>query len=338
MVLEVRMKPKGPFHIGERGIGYEGAMDFIPADTIFASICANWAMMFGENEMVTDLLADGRPDWTPPFLLSSAFPFAGSVKFYRKPLLPSPEEGKQWKKIEWVSEAVFERWLKGEEIDSERLLPIHGGKVILTLDECERLSEDLGVRSVETLQLWSIQRTPRVTLDIMTRASSLFHFGRLIFRDGCGLFFFVRFLKKDLSEKFLATVRLMGDEGVGGDRTVGHGAFEPEFTENTPKFCQPRPSDMFITLSPLFPKPDEVSSLLSDGCRYSFTVRSGWVGGVFATTLRRKTVRMLSEGSVLCGSAEKVWGTMADVTPQNSPHPVYRWGFAFPIPCEVSQR
>jgi hypothetical protein len=34
-VWQVKMTPKGAFHIGERGIGYEGALEFIPADTFF---------------------------------------------------------------------------------------------------------------------------------------------------------------------------------------------------------------------------------------------------------------------------------------------------------------
>jgi len=335
---EVRMKPKGAFHIGERGIGFEGALEFVPADTLFSALCTGWSLLFGEAEMVADLLPDGKPEWSPPFSVSSAFPFAGSVRFYRKPQLPPPEQSKRWKEVGWVSEGVFERWLKGEPIDAEKLTSIHDGKVVLTVDECDRLAGDLGVRSVENLRLWSVQRIPRVTLDVPTHSSSLFHFGRLNFRDGCGLFFFVRFLRDGLAEKFQGALRLMGDEGLGGDRTVGHGAFEPQFSQNAPEFCQPKPSRAFITLSPLFPKPEEVSSLLSDGCRYTLTVRSGWVGGVFATSLRRKTVKMLAEGSVLCGSADKVWGTVVDVTPLNSPHPVYRWGVAFPVPCEVMVR
>lgn len=338
MIWEVRMNPKGSFHIGERGIGYEGAMEFIPADTIFSALCANWAMLFGEEEMTADLLPNGKLDWNPPFIISSAFPFAGSVRFYRKPQIDQPESGKRWKEVEWVSEKVFEHLLKGKALDSENLRSLHGGKVILTQDDCDKLAEDLNVRSVETLRLWSIQRIPRVTLDITTHASSLFHFGRLSFHEGCGLFFLVRFLQDSLTEKFQAAVRLMGDEGIGGDRTVGHGAFEAEFVESAPEFCQPKPSGKFVTLSPLFPKQNEIDSLLSDGCRYSLTVRSGWVGGIFATSLRRKTVRMFSEGSILCGSAEKVWGALVDVTPHGSPHPVYRWGFAFPVPCEVIQK
>lgn len=338
VLLEVRLKPKGSFHIGERGIGYEGALDFIPADTLFASLCANWTLLFGEEQFLSDLLPNGEPNWTPPFLISSAFPFAGSVRFYPKPMLPPPEQSKRWKEVSWVSEGVFEQWLRGETIDSTNLNSLHDGSVILTGGECHSLAEDMKVRSVENLRLWAIQRAPRVTLDVSTHSSSLFHFGRLSFYEGCGLFFFVRFFNDGLAEKFKAAVRLMGDEGVGGDRTTGHGSFEPDFIDGIPLFCQPKTSEKFVTLSPLFPKQGEVSSLLSEGCRYSLTVRSGWVGGVFATSLRRRTVRMLSEGSVLCGSADKVWGTMVDVTPNNSPHPVYRWGFAFPVPCEVSQR
>jgi len=335
-VQEVRLHPKGAFHIGERGIGYEGASEFAPADTLFSAFCSVWSLLFGEIQMVSDLIPDGKPAWTPSFLISSAFPFAGSVRFYPKPMLPPPEETKRWKEVVWVAEKVLETWLQRGKVEHSNLVAIHDGTAILTNEEAEQIAHSLGVRTVEGLRFWAIQRTPRVTLDVPTHASSLFHFGRLNFREGCGLFFFVRFLRDDLVQKFYAAVRLMGDEGIGGDRTVGHGGFEACFSQDVPQFCQPKQSEKFVTLSPLFPKIDEVRSLLSGGSRYSLTVRSGWVGGILPTSYRRKTVRMLREGSVLCGSAEKVWGSIVNVAPDNFPHPVYRWGYAFSIACEVS--
>lgn len=331
----VKLHPKGAFHIGERGIGYEGTTEFIPADTLFSAICVGWVFLFGEGALREYLLPDDRPDWTPPFLISSAFPFAASVQFYPKPLLPNPEGRIRWKEVKWVSAGVLRMWVQGESLADANLQTIHDETAVLLADEGDAICDALGLRSLDGIRLWSVQRVPRVVLDAVTHASSLFHFGRLTFHDGCGLFFIVRFLREGIAENFLTVLRFMGDEGIGGDRTAGNGAFNPETIEAVPDFCQPKASDRFVTLSPLFPKPEETPTLFDDGCNYRLTVRSGWVGGALPSSVRRKTVRMVVEGSVLCGSAEKIWGMMADVTPEGFVHAVYRWGYAFPIACGV---
>ena len=332
---EVKLHPKGAFHVGERGIGYEGATEFVPADTLFAALCAGWVLLYGEDALVSDLLPNDKPDWTPPFLISSAFPFVASVRFYPKPMLPSPQNRIRWKEVKWVSEGVLGAWLKGESLASKELQTLHEKTAVLLADEWEQICKDFGLHSLEGIKFWAVQRVPRVVLDTVTHASSLFHFGRLIFHEGCGLFFLVRFVRDDIAEKFSAVLRLMGDEGIGGDRTTGSGNFRPQFSSAVPDFCEPKGSQWFVNLSPLFPKPEETSSLFADGCNYRLTIRSGWVGGVLPSSARRKTVRMVCEGSVLCGSAEKVWGKMVDVTPNGAHHRVYRWGYAFPVACEV---
>ncbi len=332
----IQLHPKGAFHIGERGIGYEGTAEFVPADTLFSALCAGWVLLYGEDALVSDLLPNGDPNWTPPFLISSAFPFIASVRFYPKPMLPSPQDRIRWKEVKWVSEGVLRAWLKGESLANKELQTLHEKTAVLLADEWEQICKDFGMRSLEGIRFWAVQRVPRVVLDTLTHASSLFHFGRLIFHDGCGLFFLVRFLRDDIAEKFGAVVSLLGDEGVGGDRTVGSGNFCPQFSDAVPNFCQPQKSQWFVNLSPLFPKPEETSSLFADGCNYRLTVRSGWMGGVLPSSVRRKTLRMVGEGSVLCGSADRIWGVMANVTPNGANHPVYRWGYAFPVACEVS--
>jgi len=334
-VQEVRLHPKGAFHIGERGIGYEGASEFAPADTLFSALCAGWVLLYGEDALMNELLANNEPNWTPPFIISSAFPFIGSVRFYPKPLAPSPENRIRWKEVKWVSEGVLRSWLKGESFANRELQTLHDETVVLLADEREQICKDFGLRSLEGIRFWAVQRVPRVVLDTITHASSLFHFGRLIFHDGCGLFFLVRFLRDDIAEKFGAVVRLLGDEGIGGDRTTGSGNFCPKFSDAVPDFCQPQKSQWFVNLSPLFPKPEETSSLFADGCNYRLTVRSGWMGGVLPFPVRRKIVRMISEGSVLCGSAERIWGKIVNVTPAGAHHCVYRWGYAFPVACGV---
>jgi hypothetical protein len=51
--------------------------------------------------------------------------------------------------------------------------------------------------------------------------------------------------------------------------------------------------------------------------------------------LRRASVRMIAEGSVLCRPSQgEPFGDLADVTPDalGAGHRIYRYGLAFPVP------
>jgi CRISPR-associated protein Csm4 len=55
--------------------------------------------------------------------------------------------------------------------------------------------------------------------------------------------------------------------------------------------------------------------------------------------LRRRTVRMFSEGSVFSTeSNSRLYGGLADVKPDKfAEHEVYRYGYAFAVPLEVGE-
>ena len=354
MVYSVNLIPKGAFHLGERGIGYEETAEMVHADTLFGALCTAWALLFGNDEMVNDLLpVDVDADaWTPPFLLSSAFPYAGSVRFYPRPLVPWFEESElsddggatsqngNAKDVAWVSGGIMSQLLVGELPSPDEATLLHDGTVWLTNEELEELHGELGERCLWNVRLWKVGRSARVALDVPTDASVLWHFGRIAFHHGCGFHFHIRFLRDDIVDKFKATVRLLGDVGIGGDRSAGHGLFTPTFEESIPQrlnWLAPQPSTKFITISPVIPRVDQLKEMLSEGCRYRFIVRGGWIGSVRPMPYRRKAVRMLAEGALLIGSADKLYGKLADVTPEQLPpsapltHRIYRWGYAFPI-------
>lgn len=322
-LFSVTLAPKGAFHLGERGIGYEETSEFVRADTFFGALCSVWSLLYGEHAVQSDLLGVGTDPWEPPFLFSSAFPRAGSVRFYPKPLLPPPDgDAAAWKDVEWVSEAVFRAWLAREPLPADLRL-LHGGEVAASAEELRKLRD-----WNEEAPLWKVTRVARVTLDVPTNATELWHFGRLHFAPECGLHLWVDVRR--LAERLWPALRLLGDVGLGGDRSAGHGLFEVDFRQEEPPW---RASDArFVTLSPVWPPPDQVAALLGDGCAYRLVTRTGWIGGVLPTPYRRKTVRLLAEGSVLIGSTSAVWGGLADVTPDHVPdlpHRVYRWGYAF---------
>lgn len=338
----VRLRPRGAFHLGERGIGYEETAEGIHADTLFSALCAAWAMLYGEDALLTDLLPP-RPipeEWMPPFVLSSAFPYAGSVRFFPAPLLPAPtSDPAAWSNAIWLSESLFGAWIRREPLGEG--VRLHGGAVVMTRAEMEALAQELDERRIRTnpvsVRLWAQERVARVTLDSVSHASQLWHFGRLQFHQGCGLFFLVRILRVP-EERLRATLRLLGDTGIGGDRSAGHGLFEAGWSAFDPPWLRLTDTRGFVTLAPVWPRADQVAELLADGCRYRLVTRTGWIGSTLPSPYRRKAVRMLAEGSVLGGDPHRLWGTLADVTPEATPepiHPVYRWGVAFPVPCEV---
>lgn len=366
MLMEsVFLYPRAAFHLGERGIGLEETSLILHSDTLYSALCTVWRMLYREEALTRELLPPdgGSENWQPPFLLSSAFPFAGSVRFYPKPFLPRPvEEGQEadeaqrrqrakLKDVEFVSETIFVSLLSGERPvprSDEELL--HNGTLWVSEDEGRRLREDFGIKPSASLareRFWAVKKVPRVTLDVKTGASNIWHFGRVAFRKAgsgnakahAGYHFLVRYLDERIAERFRAAVRLLGDVGVGGDRSSGHGLFEPHFAA-PPTFKEPLDATAFVTLSLTFPKPSEVAYLLGDACRYRWLTRGGWIGGVLPTSLRRRTVRMLAEGSLLTGNPKRVWGQAVDVTPEDAialglAHRIYRFGFAFPMGVRI---
>jgi hypothetical protein len=113
---------RSPLHIGERGIGQEQTREYAPADTLFSALCTMWSLLYGVQSLTDDLLTRYGDAGREPFFLTSAFPFAGEVRFYPKPLRPpdsNPDFAKRWKSIRWVSERVFQAYLNGEPIALE---------------------------------------------------------------------------------------------------------------------------------------------------------------------------------------------------------------------------
>jgi len=340
-IESVWLYPRAAFHLGERGIGLEETALTLHSDTLFSALCAAWQTLYGDEALTRELLPskdEEVEDWEPPFLLSSAFPFAGDVRFYPAPLGVIDED--RARDVEWVSEQIFAALLHGEHLqDSFQAQQMHEGTVWPSEAEAERIREAFSLRSFEGERFWAVAKVPRVALDVKTGASEIWHFGRVVFREGCGYHFLILYQEGRIRERLRAALHLLGDLGIGGDRTSGHGLFKPEFSAG-PEWALPQSASTFVTLSLLYPKPEEVTPMLNEASRYQLITRSGWIGGIRGTPWRRKTVRMIAEGSRLAGDLIRLWGDLVDVTPEaasapNLPHHVYRWGFAFPVAVEV---
>ncbi|MCU7517953.1 MAG: type III-A CRISPR-associated RAMP protein Csm4 [Ignavibacteria bacterium] len=276
------MKFKGGIHTSGEGLYDATETPLIHSDTLFSAICCTAAMLYG-NEFTTELLKEGN------FILSSAFPF-----FRESLLLPRP--------LNFLPEISQERYSLRKAFKKTRFIPLrmvedilNGNLEITGINENDLTNQCLLPCSPGTCsrKFYVRSEIPRVTIDRIDNSPSIYHFTELRFDSEAGLYFFAE-VKKALQEKFLASLRLLGDEGIGGDRTAGKGLFSIE-TE-TILLNLPQKPEAFLLISTYLPASEELKDFLPERSFYEIKARGGWISN---SSYKRRTFRMFTEGSVL---------------------------------------
>ena len=310
---------RSPLHLGRRGVGLEETEISIPADTLFSAICQTWRTFYGETHL-TNFLA--QYETGEPFLLTSTFPFVGDTRFFPKPLIDlnvdAADDLKKLKRVRFVSEKRFRQIVNDESIrfDSDDL--INDGQLwIHDDDKCPRT-------------VWQTDKRPRVTLDRQSSTSEIWHLKAVKFEENCGLWFDAKFEAEEIQTQIETILRVLGDTGIGGERSAGYGTFD--LHSESAESESDSESDRFITLSPICPRDaDQLNMLIQgDNVGYALEERSGWIVSVEGSGLRRQQVWMFADGSVLNGNGAQV-GHLVDLKPEACPHPVWRYAYAWPI-------
>jgi CRISPR type III-A-associated RAMP protein Csm4 len=330
-----RLTFNSPLYVGIWGIDRQKTLTYLPSDTLFGALVVAWRMI---NRLPDDLAGLS-------LRLTSAFPFAGSVRFFPRPLryIPLAEtvaiKPKELKKIEWVSEEIFHYLRQTVEL-GQHLGPknfIQGGTIWLTEAERQQLVADLGLSDDPDaplkLTLWQEGTVPRVTVDRRDSGSNLFSTGRLKFAEGAGLWFAAR---GDESERVEAGLTYLKEAGLGGLRSTGHGGFTWKEWK-LPPLPEPSPDDgYFISLARFAPTTrPELAPLQAENAAYKLVTVRGWCQDDAGHPWRRKQVRLVAEGAYL-GWPGQPPGNLVDVTPTgvgvfDGERKVYRFGLAFPV-------
>ena len=318
--LQCKIKPNASFHIGIKEGSLEKTMHYIHSDTIFGGICNTYRLLYGKDEL--ENLLKKFENGEPSFLISSAFPYIEDIMFFPIPKFINFSEyikderlSKKFKKIEFVSDKIIRGISQGkfkENINEENI--IHG-KILVTKEEGEK---------IKNTGIWKEKEVPRVVIDRKTNASNIYYFGEVEYCDKCGLHFLVKFMNDEIRNKLESAIRLLGDEGIGGDRSYGKGLFEGEFSN----FEWSIQEGYFINLSLYLPKEDEIE-MVKKGW-YEFVSRGGWVYSVDKKGERKKFVRMIKEGSTFVGDKE-FYGGLIEVGTSEEYHHVYRYGYGMPL-------
>jgi CRISPR-associated protein Csm4 len=331
----------GGLHVGTRGVNLEEAGVSIPSDTLFAAMLD--ALRRADQNMdafATAYLKD------PPFLLTSAFPYVGNLRFYPIPANVAglfdkkinARYGKRLSHIRYMSEGLLQEAVKHGNLNdwvfpkTETEVPkkgvtLQGHALWLKVDEIKSLPEEFQRperlrHALPRLTVWKAARVPRVTLDRITSASNIFHAGKVEFAKGCGLWFGLSWRKPDAEYdgyKFMDAVNLalqtLKDDGLGGERTTGYGAFSFQ-TEQAINLKDAQAGQTAYLLSRYHPRADEIDSTLRDEqAAYRLVSVAGWLRTFDGAAQRRKRVTLVEEGSLI-RAGEGVMGDVVDVRPE----------------------
>ena len=328
-----RLTFKTQLHLGRAtgaaqtgSLGLEKTETYIPADTLFSALCQTWSTFYDTASLTDFLNQYTAENGSSPFTLTSAFPFTHDVYLFPKPLI-FKSTSKKNKRVQFVSRSLFENIITGnpptfDEKDEKNV--ITGEKVWVNSEEKKQLKKAMD----EKLNVWETTTRPRVSIDRQTEESSIWHVETVQFNTDCGLWFAINYDSDETKQKIETLLRVLGDNGIGGERNAGYGLFD--FDEVALDIPTAEDSTQFVTLSPICPKSsDQLEHLLKGDIAYNLNPLTGWVGS-HGTYKRRKQINMFTEGSVLNASDEPI-GRLVDLKPDNWTHPVYRYGYAWQV-------
>ncbi|MDD5268112.1 MAG: type III-A CRISPR-associated RAMP protein Csm4 [Methylococcales bacterium] len=321
-----RLYFSSPFHIDSRGDAFhERTETFIHSDTLSAALLSAWALLEPLN-------IEARAK-NPPFKVSSAFPFFKQHYFLPRAICTQTvklqesqrQHAKLIRKLQWLELPLWkksfqENWLKAIIADTKS----HNEQRIK--QNCLVFEHPVP----ELNQLWLEEERPRLAMDRITNSSSegqLFHLSRVWFNSEGGLYFLAKFANEQKSG-FEAALSLLGDSGIGADRSNGNGFFKVkkvEKAEEMPALRLANSGEMAVALSLVSPSQADQNGnwLDNDNAAYKLISRGGWIG---ETGVRKQRLRMFAEGSVFSSPLQ---GQVLNVNPSGKPNPVYRDGRGF---------
>ncbi|AHJ29706.1 type III-A CRISPR-associated RAMP protein Csm4 [Nodularia spumigena CS-584] len=337
-------------HFGEVGIGMETTGDRIRSDSLFSAWVSNYARLF-QKEGVEELLqlfpTDKQPQLIPPFRISSTFIYrqvgVNIIYYLPRPLkfpINYPDEDlaffKAYKKLNYLPLEIWERWYQGTGF---------------TTDDAEELEKHISdktqgklLATAETFnhsKACKIQQLPKIAIDRNTRATNIYHTGFVQFawekdKNPAGLYFLLELSPEGekLADKLQAALHLLGEEGIGGERSSGAGRFKVSWLElpkNWQKVVNFKGGNHHTLMSLFWD--DDISSDLLKNSSYEILERGGWIA---ESQLRRQMVRMFSEGSVFSTLPQ---GKLVDVKPKEfTKHSIYRSGISLSLPIKVQEK
>jgi CRISPR-associated protein Csm4 len=321
----IKLHFSAPLHLSRGKEQFDQSAQTLHSDTIAAALYSAATQLGAGESEILEMLDTVR--------LSSAFPFWKSEYYFPKPMvrlpfeltgIPSEKQGKPIKKIRFLGKSWLERLLAGENGKIEP--PKH-------LKNPSILSEN--VPSV----LFRTEVHQRVKIAQDPGEDPLpYYTERIYFGKDTGLFVLAQWKKTTQKNLFEQAFRLLGDLGVGTDRSTGNGFFVPEFTTLT--LTVPENASFQCAMGLYLPSVDDLTTSDLDQSTWSIQKRGGYLAGASNTehlSLRKRSVYMYEIGSVFPN--KPLSGKRVNLQPvwPGLNHKVWREGRPIFLPIHLQQ-
>jgi CRISPR-associated protein Csm4 len=308
VLLLIKLKFNSTLRIGQDVAQGDEFQGIVHSDTIYSALMNEWVRAF-PDESVDDLITN------VPFKISSAFPY-----FLQDYYLPTP--------------------LGTSRLYTEKLIDVPFLELYDFLDLAqgnhERIMEKNIANAIEDV-IFNLT-VPRVSIDRISASTNIFESSGWQFKTGGGLYFLIELTDASVEDRLRLCITLLGQSGLGGDRSVGYGLFESEmkrveqgsgweelFTEREGENIS------YCTLSLCCPTKDDAKESIS----YRLVTRKGWIFSRSSSKqMKRRDCKMFAEGSLF---TKPITGRIADVTPVafRAEHNIYRYGLGIFVKIQV---
>ena len=316
-VQAIRLTFTGGLHIGR------GADELDKTSTTYSSDALKSAL-FAVGLPYYPEWAQNPEGFFQSFRLSSAFPWCGPDFFLPKPgnirfrfeSSNDLTQAKRAKRLSYISATLFRTWAAAPDQEvAVNELQTGDGAFLFT---------GKGKKFLHT----AVQQRAQVPAggEGETRP---YYFERLLFSEDSGLYFLIAFLDETIKPQIIHALHLLGDVGIGTDRTVGNG----QFTIGHPEvFALPSATKgLQMALGLYLPLKEEIEAMDLEQSWWSLVRRGGFMaasGREEYRSLRKNNIYFFGEGSTFKATMT-LKGRVANLQPEwNAPgmHPVWRCG------------
>lgn len=319
MIFDIyKLKFQTPLHLSKGKLNsYESSDTVLHSDTLKSALFVSMLHLYSETE--ANVFMD-------TVQVSSAFPFDETACWLPRPLsfsfgdTETADNRKVFKKINFF-------------IPSQYAQILRGGQPVLEYDE--------NTKPIQP-DIWKRDVTQRVKINY-EEDSEPFYLEKLYPQNKeSGLYFIFQLNGYDAS-KLAAAMKLLGDNGIGLQRTLGNGQFISE--KDTLDIDLPNNATSWVALSLYRPKDKvEIENILENS-HYQFIKRGGWIASPEHEehlSIRKQAIMMFTEGSVFgfneTGNSVLIKGEKENVRPDwndEKLHKVYRDGKAIFLPMNI---
>ncbi len=323
--LLIRLRPLAPFRFGPASGARDQTDLLLHSDSLFAAV----SIAMRQLGRLSEWLAATVEGAAPAVRLSSLFPYVGNRLFAIPPrtLWPPPATKLRAKSVRFLPLEAVRTLVNGGSLTDDRWVADAASQCLLPVEKNQAVQPPFRVGLRRSA---AVDRQVHARIELHTTAC-------LEFAENAGLWCLALFhddaARAEWSGAVESAFRLLGDSGIGGERSSGWGRFS--FTSEPPALPDLTAREnggtpAWWTLS-LF-SPSAADGVDWERGSYALVERNGRVDSSGSLKLAS---RMVEEGAVLVASSMPA-GAAQDVAPEGSAHPVYRAGFAVALPVRYT--